>query len=318
MDKIGSFTGTILRVRTAHGQSDVPGVVAAARRIWGNAGKAGTAGGQYEFSTTSLAIEGIGAQHAVDVTTAGLWILAGVAAAAGLVALALALARYVAPTAVDEDALRAIGVRRVEEWAAATATVVPLAVAGAATAVVAAALASPLFPVGVARQAEPDPGFHIDCRRPSASGSSASRSVVTGVGALAALVATRRRAARTARPGVPTAVLAGAGFPPTVSTGVGFALERRGERSGVPVRAALVGAVVGVLGVVAVLTYASSLDRLASTPALYGWTWDYAGTDPQASGEPCTQADTQLARDRGRSARSPRSVSATSTCRGTR
>ena len=296
MDKIGSFTGTILRVRTAHGQSDVPGVVAAARRIWGNAGKAGTAGGQYEFSTTSLAIEGIGAQHAVDVTTAGLWILAGVAAAAGLVALALALARYVAPTAVDEDALRAIGVRRVEEWAAATATVVPLAVAGAATAVVAAALASPLFPVGVARQAEPDPGFHIDWSTLGV-GFVGVALVVTGVGALAALVATRRRAARTARPGVPTAVLAGAGFPPTVSTGVGFALERRGERSGVPVRAALVGAVVGVLGVVAVLTYASSLDRLASTPALYGWTWDYTGTDPQASGEPCTQADTQLARD---------------------
>ena len=86
-DRIGSFTGTILRVRTAHGQSDVPGVVAAARRIWGKAGKAGTAGGQYEFSTTSLAIEGEGAQHAVDVMTAGLWILAGVAAAAGLVAL---------------------------------------------------------------------------------------------------------------------------------------------------------------------------------------------------------------------------------------
>ena len=176
-------------------------------------------------------------------------------------------------------------------------TVVPVALAGAAVAVVAAVLASPLFPVGVARQAEPDLGLHVDAAV-LGLGALAVAVVVSAIGAVVAFAATRRSAIPASRPGRPTAALAGSGFPPAFATGVGFALERRGERTGVPVRAALAGAVVGVLGVVAVLTYGSSLDRLATTPARYGWTWDYAGTDPSVGSVPCTKVDSGLARDR--------------------
>jgi predicted lysophospholipase L1 biosynthesis ABC-type transport system permease subunit len=42
----------------------------------------------------------------------------------------------------------------------------------------------------------------------------------------------------------------------------------------VPVRSALAGAVVGTAGVIAALTFASSLDRLVATPARWGWNWD--------------------------------------------
>src|SRR4029079_18065608 len=123
--------------------------------------------------------------------------------------------------AVDEDALRAVGTRRGQRWASAAATVVPVAVGGAALAALAAVLASPLFPVGVAREAEPDPGLHVDATA-LALGSVAIVLVVSALGAVSALVTTRRNAARTVRPGRPTTVLAGTGFPPTFATGVGF------------------------------------------------------------------------------------------------
>ncbi len=43
-----------------------------------------------------------------------------------------------------------------------------------------------------------------------------------------------------------------------------------------PVRSVLLGTVVAVVVLVATLTFASSLNTLASTPALYGWNWTYA------------------------------------------
>ena len=56
------------------------------------------------------------------------------------------------------------------------------------------------------------------------------------------------------------------GSPPTV-LGLRFALEAgRGARA-VPVRSAIVGATVGVAGVVAGLVFVSSLDRLIESPA---------------------------------------------------
>jgi hypothetical protein len=55
-----------------------------------------------------------------------------------------------------------------------------------------------------------------------------------------------------------------------------MALEPGRGPSTVPVRSAIFGAVVGVLGVVAIFVFASSLDHLVATPAQYGWTWDFA------------------------------------------
>ena len=96
VDKIASFSGDVLRVRTRNGASDVPEVVKAARRIFG---------GSEQFSVTGLGIEGQGARSAIDVTTVALWVLAGVAALAGLVAIGLALTRQLAHVATDQDAL---------------------------------------------------------------------------------------------------------------------------------------------------------------------------------------------------------------------
>ena len=46
-------------------------------------------------------------------------------------------------------------------------------------------------------------------------------------------------------------------------------------RSAVPLRSAILGAILAVTVVVATVTFGSSLDTLVSHPALYGWNWNY-------------------------------------------
>ncbi len=286
-DRIGSFGGTILRVRTAHGATDVPEVVAAARRMFGD---------QESFSALGLAVEGAGAQSAIDVTSVALWILSGVAALAGLVAIALILARHVAAVGAERDALRAIGLRRGQLWGTSFASVVPVAIGGSLIAVAGAMLASPTFPIGVARDAEPSPGFDVDWLV-LAGGFLVSAALVSVVAGLVAFVATSRADAVVSRPALPTETASRAGLPAVMVTGVGFALERGRGRGVVPVRSSLVGAACGFLAVVAALVFAASLDRLLTTPRYYGWTWDLVAVDTRAAkDDPCGPTDA-FARD---------------------
>ncbi len=274
-DRIGSYQGNVLRVRTAHGAEDVPQVVAAARRIFKDFS---------DFSVANLAIEGDGIRSAIDVTTVGLWVLAAVAAAAGLAAIGITLSRHMGHGDADEPALRALGVRRRERWAATFAAAIPVAVGGAVLAVVIATLASPIFPLGVARDAEPGPGLDVDVAT-LGLGALVLVVAVLAVGAVSAAVATTTVVRDRGRPAVPTATATRAGLPTAMATGVGFALERGHGRGGVPVRSSLVAASLGVLGVVAALMLGSSLDRLVTTPGMYGWTWDYVAYDSSARSE---------------------------------
>ena len=63
------------------------------------------------------------------------------------------------------------------------------------------------------------------------------------------------------------AAAAGAGFPVPVVVGARFALEPGRGRSAVPVRPALVGAVAGVLGVLAAFTFSAGVSDAAAHPA---------------------------------------------------
>ena len=146
--------GSILRVRTRLGAADVPGVIAASRRIFKQSA--------FGLNVQSLAIESEGAQSAIDVLTIALWILAGVALVAGVVAIAIVLTREVSVTGLEQPTLRALGLTRRERIAALGPRVMLVGGGGAFIAVAAAIGASPLFPIGVARRADPDPGLHAD------------------------------------------------------------------------------------------------------------------------------------------------------------
>lgn len=266
---IGSYGGDVLRVRTRNGAADVPQVAEAARRIFGRSPA---------FGIQDLAIDTQGAQSAIDVLSVALWIFAGVAALSGLVAISIVVSREIALTAIDQTTQSALGLTRRQRIAVGALQAVPVAFGGALFAAVVAALMSPLFPLGVARRAEPDPGFHIDVTALSL-GTVAVVAAILSIGFLAALRTTRPNRAERPTPGrIATAVAAAgrAGLSPVATTGIRTALEPGRGRATVPVRSAIVGAVFGVVGVVSVLMFVSSLHHLVATPGSYGWTWDFA------------------------------------------
>ena len=126
--------------------------------------------------------------------------------------------------------------------------------------------------------------------------------VVVTIAAVSAWRATRRSASRggdvLATMSSPIArAAAGLGLAPSATAGLRMALEPGRGRAAVPVRSALLGAVVGVVGVVAVVTFAASLDALVTTPRLWGATGDVLVYDNRAkrvgSGD-CGPARTRL------------------------
>ena len=294
-DRVGSFGGTILRVRARQGAADLARVTVAARRIFGDSPF---------YAVQPLGIDTEGPRDAIDVLAVALWTFGAVAGLAALVAIAIMLRRQVALTSGDQQTLRALGVSRRQRVAAAAAAAVPVAVCGAVVAVLGAALASPLLPFGVARRAEPDPGLRLDATVLGLGG----LAVLVVVVLLAVLAAIRVTGAASSASGidsakrgfaVPAAMLRS--FPPSPSIGVRMAFEPGRGRTAVPVRSALVGAVAGALGVVAVLTFASSLHHLVTTPASYGWNWDLRlEANAGAQGEPraCSGVETPLPQDR--------------------
>lgn len=179
---------------------------------------------------------------------------------------------------------------------------VPVAAGGVALAALGAALASPLLPFGVARRAEPDPGLRLDWEVLGLGGLTVV-AVVVLVALLTAIRVTGPRANSTGiAPGtrgfaVPAAMLRR--LPASMSIGSRMAFEPGRGRTAVPVRSALVGAAFGALGVVAALTFASSLHHLVTTPAQYGWTWDVEFEDAavwQNGSRVCRNVETQLVR----------------------
>jgi hypothetical protein len=289
-DQIGTFSGTILRVRTDHGSADANRVAQEARQIFGRSP---------QFGITNLGVEGAGARNAIDVTTVGLWLAAGVAALTAVVAIALAISREVSLGDADQLTLSALGLRRRHRVLAAAAIGFPPALIGAVLAMVGAALASPIFPIGVAAQAEPDPGFRFDPLVVLAGGLVVALVVlVVSLAAGVRTAAVTRARARRAQPGLAARVTEQAGAPPSAAVGVRFALDPGRQRRPLPVRSSLVGATFGVVVVVGVLMFSAGLQRLVTTPARYGWNWDYVGYDTKASsrGGDCGPLHTELAR----------------------
>ena len=276
-DEIGSFSGAVLRVRTVRGAGDVGRVTRAARDVFGESGT---------FSFTNLSIEGQAAQNAVDVTTVGLYLAAGVAFLTAIIGIGIALSREIALGDAHQLTLSALGMGPRHRVLAAAAIGVPVAIVGAALAVVAAVLGSPIFPIGVADQAEPDPGLRVD----GAAIGLGFAAVVAVVVATAVAAGIRTRVPpsrfgrlRPRRWRARTTERIGAS--PPIAVGIGFALDRGRQRHALPVRSSLFGAAFGALVVTAVLVFAAGLDHLVTTPAEFGWTWDLVAFDREATRE---------------------------------
>jgi FtsX-like permease family len=186
-----------------------------------------------------------------------------------------ALVRAVSAGAADLPTWRAMGAdRRVVVRALVLPTLVTAAV-GALTAVALAIALSPRFPIALTRRYELDIGFHADW-------------LVLGLGALllvVAVVATawvtaeirvRRRQVDRPRAGLAARLTGSLNLSPPLVIGSQLAVEPGRGRRAVPVRSALVGAIVGVLGVVGCLTFRAGLSDAVNDPSRSGIVWDLA------------------------------------------
>ena len=217
------------------------------------------------------------AQRSFRLQSLALWLLAGSTALVALLILSQTVARQVFIDSRDHPTLAALGMTGGQRWALGMVRAALVGAAGALVAVVVAIALSPLTPVGLARTAEPDPGLRLD-------------GPVLGLGLVATLLAVpalalfptwraRGRADRESRrPSSVAAALARAGFPVTTVTGARLALEPGRGRTAVPVKTTLATAGVAVASVAAALTFGASLDRLVTTPRLFGQTWDTSYT----------------------------------------
>jgi hypothetical protein len=208
-------------------------------------------------------------QGALDVEHNGLLILGLLAALAGLIAVPQALARQRAAVASEDASLRALGwTRRNQQWAGAIWS----ALLGLAAGVVAAAAAiaiSPLFPIGLARRAEPSPGVDADGLVLSV-GAFLTLVVLLGAGSLVSRGHSRSQAQTPGR----LARLFSSSRPVPATAGR-FLLDS-GRMSAVA-RTTITAAMFGVAMIACAATVIRSQDYLISRPQLYGAPWDLQG-----------------------------------------
>ena len=198
----------------------------------------------------------------------------------GLAALVAALfligqsvARYTSATMADLQVLQAVGMTRQQAIAAAAAGPFLAGLAGGTLGVAGAIVASQWMPIGLASIVEPHPGISLDWLVLGPGWVLVPLLVLAGSAAAAAASLAAGRRQEAPRRSVVAAAAASANFPVPLVVGARFALEPGRGRSTVPVRSALVGAVAGVLGVLAAFTFSAGVSDAASHPARFGQTW---------------------------------------------
>jgi FtsX-like permease family protein len=237
------------------------------------------------LGSDDLDIDAAEVEGSIGPQAVGWWVLAGLAALAGLAVIGQAIARQAAAERADYPALSALGMRRREFVLLELFRALCIGAVGAAGGVTAAALLSPLTPVGEARLAS------------VTAGEVALDPLILPLGALATVAAV---AALSAWPAVRHARLAGSGQPPRTAPvplvravaavgapasaliGIRHALQRSHGAEPVPVGTALLGMVMAVAALCATAVFGASLAHLVSSPALYGVPYQayFAAQDP--------------------------------------
>jgi cell division protein FtsX len=265
-----NFVSAIVRLR--HGEADLPQFQAAVSRIQSDV----------EFSNNADQFRQ--AQHQMTFQARCLLAFGGAALLAALFLIGQAVARYTAASLVELQALRAVGITPRQGMAASAAGPAIAGLLGALAGVVSAFLVSGLFPLGTADIVEPSPGLSSDwvVFGPGIAvvvllvGGGAACAVWFAMGALGR--------ASTARRSTLASAAARSGLPVPVVVGTRFAFEAGRGATAVPVRPALVGAVGGVLGVLAAFTFSHGVSEAVQHPERFGQTAQldsYLGTNDQ-------------------------------------
>ena len=203
-------------------------------------------------------------------------------AAVGVLVVGQLLARHLVLDEGQRRFLWGLGYTR-RQLLAVTALRLLVLLAGAAAVAVAVAVAlSGQFPIGPAEFAEPDPGLAVDVPV-LVLGASAIVAVFLAIGCVAVRRSLPRAGTGLAgptpvgatRPSRLAGLLTEAGAPAAAVVGVRMALERGRGRTAVPVVGAVVATALALGAVTAATTFGVNLQRLVTTPSLYGLAWDH-------------------------------------------
>jgi len=242
-------------------------------------------------SLTPLAALGIGgnnspvarlaeAQQSIKPEAIALGAFGAISGLAALLIVGQVIGRVLRRGATQARTLRALGADRTMTQSDALVGLSISVLLGALLAVAVAVALSPLMPIGPVRPVYPFPGISFDWTVLGLG----LLALLFAVGALVVVLARREVArlsadarddARRPEPGIVRAAENSA-LPVSMVTGLRFALDPGRGRGDVPVRSAILGAVLAVAVLVTTVTFGASLDGLVSHPALYGWNWNYA------------------------------------------
>ena len=268
-------------LRLEHGSSDVAAVEREIIQLLPR-------GSIYTFHVTAVTEAQV--ERASKPEAIALGVFGAIAALVTLLIAGLAIGRGLWADGEDIDVLRALGADPATLTWGATLGLLGAVVLGALLAVGVGVGLSPLAPIGPASQVDPAPGIAFDWTVLAAG----FGVLVAGLGTFTLAFAYRRAAWRRLgkrpepleRGSIVVNSAARTGLPAPAVAGLRFSLERGHGRSAVPVRSALIGAVVAVMVVVATITFGSGLSTLVSHPSLYGWNWSYAINSPGGSDVP--------------------------------
>ena len=231
--------------------------------------------------TTTARVLQVGSENAINVDRSihlqavALWVLAGLVGVSVAFAIAQAVTRHSAAWSADFPTLIALGMTRSELLAVAALRSAVTGVLAVGTAVAVAVSLSPLWPFGLARNAEPNPGLDADV---VVLGLGAGVIVLLAVGADVFATARALDRANRARSATSDRTFTRSArwkqLPVPAGIGVGHALEPGRGRTAVPVRSAILATALAVTTMITATTIASSVDHLLETPRLYGWTHD--------------------------------------------
>jgi ABC-type lipoprotein release transport system permease subunit len=208
-----------------------------------------------------------------DVESTALALLAAAIAVAGFVLAGQVLVRSAAHIERDALVLRSMGMRRRDLAAATVLAHAPAVVTALAASVAAAVVASRWLPMGFAATLEPDPGMRVDLAV-IGPGLIALTAVLLAALAVTSWLVTAPGEGPSAPSNRGIAAWVRRHARPAVGIGATLALRPGRGRDRLTVRPALVGAVVGVLGVVAATTMDGALSDTLDHPERAGAAWD--------------------------------------------
>jgi hypothetical protein len=288
----------LVGVRLRHGAADWPAFAAAAERVGHGAITIGQSG-----NVSGVPAAAASAQRGIRLEVVALLVFAALAAGLTLLVVGQALGRRAQLDRGDDVVLRGLGATGAQLAGNAVLRAAVVAVGGASVALLVATAASPLMPIGLARQAELHRGLAFD-PLVLLPGTAAVALLLAAVGAVPAwrvrqraglVEPARGQGARTRW--LDRALLRSA-LPPTAAVGIRAALRReRGPRS-VPVVSGTLTAALGVTTLVGALTFGASLTHLVHTPAQQGWSWDVLVGNPNDEADRVAQVLPVLAHDR--------------------